>query len=44
MFALGFMRGTILGVCLGLMASLIEKKTCKKDNNASNSEVDRKVN
>ena len=44
MFALGFIRGAILGVSLGLMASLIAKKICKKDNNASNSEVDKKVN
>ena len=44
MFALSFLRGTILRVSLGLMASLIAKKICKKDNNASNSEVDKKVN
>ena len=44
MFALGFMRCTIPGVCLGLKASLIEKKIYKKDNNAINSEDDRKVN
>ena len=44
MLALGFLRGTILGVSLGLMASLIAKKICKKDNNASKSEVDKKGN
>ena len=44
MFALGFVRGAILGVSLVLMASLIAKKICKEDNSASNSEVDKKGN
>ena len=44
MFALGFIRDTILGVSLSLMASLIAKKICKKDNSASIGEVDKKRN
>ena len=30
MFVLGFIRGAILGVSLGLMSTLIAKKICKR--------------
>ena len=44
MFALSFLRGTILRVSLGLMASLIAKKICKRDNSASKIEVNKTGN
>ena len=44
MFALGFIRGAILGVSFGLMSSLIAKKICKKKKNLSNSNSDKKRN
>ena len=42
MFALGFIRGAILGVSLGLMSGLIVKKICQNKNNISNSNIYKK--
>ena len=35
MFALGFVRGAILGVSFGLMSVFISKSICKKKNRIS---------
>ncbi len=42
MFVIGFIRGTILGVTLGLMSSLIVKNICKKRNKIAKSNDDKK--
>ena len=42
MFALGFIRGAIIGVSLGLMSGLIAKKFCQKKNSLNNSNIEKK--
>ena len=42
MFAFGFIRGTILGISLGIMSVLVAKRICKKKNNVINSKIDKK--
>ena len=42
MFVFGFIRCVILGVSLGLASGLIAKKICKKKNEASKSDTDKK--
>ena len=42
MFVIGFIRGTILSVTLGLMSSLIVKNICKKRNKIAKSNDDKK--
>ena len=35
MFAIGFVRGAMLGVSLGLLSGLIVKRICKKKNDSN---------
>tara|TARA_Y100000591_G_C21453399_1_gene507204 strand:- start:154 stop:288 length:135 start_codon:yes stop_codon:yes gene_type:complete len=42
MFALGFLRGAILGVSFGLMSIFISKEICKKNNRISKNNKDKK--
>ena len=42
MFVFGFIRGAILGVSLGLMSGLIAKRICKKKNEVSKSNTNKK--
>ena len=44
MFIFGFIRGAIFGVSLGLVSGLIAKKICKKKNEVSKNNTNKKKN